>query len=335
MSKPRIALCGLGYVGSNLAKIAMTKSWDIVAAYNRAGDKIGKDVGEVCGLEKRIGVLVEDAQSANLDSLAADVVLVAAGNHLETNYPIYERFLSAGVNVLCNATEAYYPRFTNPSLAEKIDRLARDNGVTFTGSGMWDMTRFWSGIVAAGPTVRIDSLFHGAIVDVGRHGGRYLDMMGVGFKAEEFEQKMNRKENELGFLALPGVLVLEKLGFTIRDVSVEKLPILKDEPFYCEALQREFPVGITHGTRTCVRIETKEGVPCNTEIQHRVFAPNEIEELRWRIQGWPSMEIRVIREDSDIATASSLFNRIPDVIAAAPGIIEVSKMGPEMSIANL
>lgn len=154
--------------------------------------------------------------------------------------------------------------------------------------------------------------------------------------AEEFEQKMmGRTEDNLAMLAIPGVLVLEKLGYTVDDVSVKKMPIMKDKPLYCEALQREFPAGISHGTRTCIRIETKEGVPCDTEIEHRVLAPNEVEEVRWRVEGWPSMEVRVIREDSDVLQASSLFNRIPDVIAAPPGLVEVSKMGPEMSIAIL
>lgn len=37
--------------------------------------------------------------------------------------------------------EAYNPYWSNPKLAKKIDALAQEKGATFTGSGIWDMTR--------------------------------------------------------------------------------------------------------------------------------------------------------------------------------------------------
>ena len=80
MNIPRIALCGLGYVGSFYAKFAMIKDWEIVAAYNRAGEKVGKDVGEVCGLDKNIGVVVEDAHIRPISS-----ALLNSCNHLWLN----------------------------------------------------------------------------------------------------------------------------------------------------------------------------------------------------------------------------------------------------------
>jgi len=38
--------------------------------------------------------------------------------------------------------------------------------------------------------------------------------------------------------------------------------------------------------------------------------------------------VRVERDDTSHATAACLFNRIPDVIAAPPGIVPVSQLGP-------
>jgi 2,4-diaminopentanoate dehydrogenase len=42
----------------------------------------------------------------------------------------------------------------------------------------------------------------------------------------------------------------------------------------------------------------------------------------------PRTRVRIERDDSAHATASNLFNRIPDVIAARPGIVLVSQLGP-------
>ena len=48
----------------------------------------------------------------------------------------------------------------------------------------------------------------------------------------------------------------------------------------------------------------------------------------WSVDGLPHTRVRTEREDSAHATAACLFNRIPDVIAAPPGIVLISQMGP-------
>ncbi len=334
--KPRVVLYGIGHVGKALAKIADMKGWPIVAAYNRAGEKIGKDLGRVCGLERDLGVIIEDGDTADYSALKADVALVAVKDHLELNFPIYQRMMSAGINVLCNGTESYHPRFCNAEVAAKIDALAKQNGVTFTGSGIWDTSRFWAGILATGPCVKIDSLIHTSATDMGRHGERYFEMVGIGMTPDEFQEKVaNAKGGAYSLFALPSIVVLEKLGYTIEGYKIEKVPVLKDQPFYCKAVDKTFPAGITLGGRLCVDVTTKEGVTARSEIESRLFEPGEVEEMRWRINGTPSTEIRFIREDSALLVGSSLFNRIPDVMAAQPGIAELSTLGPEISIAAL
>jgi hypothetical protein len=43
--KPRIAIYGVGQYGSLAARFAVQKGWPIVAAFNRAGSKVGQDWG--------------------------------------------------------------------------------------------------------------------------------------------------------------------------------------------------------------------------------------------------------------------------------------------------
>jgi len=50
--------------------------------------------------------------------------------------------------------------------------------------------------------------------------------------------------------------------------------------------------------------------------------------MRWKVEGQPGFEICVTREGSDLASASSLFNRYRDVLEAAPGIQPVWTLGP-------
>ena len=57
--KPRMALYGVGQYGQHVVRIAAAKGWPIVAAYNRAGGKVGQDVGILAGLQSELGIKVE------------------------------------------------------------------------------------------------------------------------------------------------------------------------------------------------------------------------------------------------------------------------------------
>ena len=330
MSSPKVAILGIGFVGKTLARLVHEKGWQLVAAYNRAGEKVGQDLGYVAGLGKDIGVLVEDSASADFSSSGADIALIAADNTVAGNFDAYEKFLSAGINVLCHASESYSPRWCDAETADKIDQLAKANGVTFTGGGIWDMTRLWAGMIVAGPCVEIDSFVHSSTTEIVRQGIQYMPLFGVGLTPQEYEDKFGRGVGILDFYHIPGVFALEKAGFSPTDHSEWREPIVWDEDFYCEELEKEFPADTCVGTRVRVDVESKEGVTVRTEIDYRLFRPGEEEVMHWRVNGKPGMEITVMREDSGLASASSLFNRILDVLTARPGIVEIMEMSPEV-----
>jgi hypothetical protein len=60
----------------------------------------------------------------------------------------------------------------------------------------------------------------------------------------------------------------------------------------------------------------------------RAFKEGELEHMFWSVDGKPRTRVRTERSDPAHATAACLFNRIPDVIAAPPGIVLISQMGP-------
>ena len=329
---PKVAIYGIGFVGAQLVKLVHTKGWQIVGAYNRAGEKVGKDVGRLAGLEEDLGLVVEDAATADLGSCGADIALIAAGNRLVDNWSAYQQFLSGGINVLCHSSEAYSPRYNDAELATQIDILATQNKVTFTGGGIWDVTRLWSGMMIAGPCVEIESLEHSSATEVVRQGVQFLSYFAVGKTVDEFHQQFPQGACPLlEFYKVPCIFALEKIGYTVTEQKVWMEPITWDEPLYCPELDREMTPGTVLGGRVRIDIHTQEGVTAHGNIEMRLFNEGETEEMRWRVNGKPSMEIAVIREDSGLASASSLFNRIPDVLVARPGIVEILEMGPALA----
>lgn len=326
---PKVAILGIGFVGKTLARLVHSKGWQIVGAYNRPGDKIGLDLGQLADLGD-LGVVVEDAASADMGNCGADIVLIAAGNTIASNFDAYKTFLSGGINVLCHASEAYSPRWTNAELASKLNQLALENGVTFTGGGIWDMTRLWTGMMVAGPCVEIESFFHVSSTEIVRQGVQFLDYFAVGKTRQEFDQHFVNGASPFNFFHIPGAFVLEKTGYTVTSHESWIEPIVADESIYCPEADLEISAGHILGARLRVDVNSKEGVKVESSIEYRVFRPGEIEEMRWRVNGKPGMEISVIREDSGLASAASLFNRIPDVIDAPPGIVELLEMSPPL-----
>src|SRR5262245_50318144 len=126
-SKPRVVIYGVGQYGGYLARFAVEKGWPIVAAFNRAGPEVGQDLGRVVGLERELGVEIQDCESGRYDKLDADIGLVAQTNFLKANWPAYQRLMNAGLNVGCHGTESYFPWGSDPKMAEQIDALAKKN----------------------------------------------------------------------------------------------------------------------------------------------------------------------------------------------------------------
>ena len=327
---PRLVIYGIGFVGQELVRLATRKGWQIVAALNRKGDKVGQDVGRLAGLDTDLGVVVQDCEAVDYDAIDADIVLNASRESLRGNMPCYERFLSRGIDVLCHAGEAYNPYWSDAERAKEIDALAKQNGATFSGSGIWDMTRLWSGMIAAGPCVEIRAIDHHTTTEVLRAGMHWARAVGIGMSPAEYEETIGRGPDRItASLTVPSVTVLQHYGYSIATVEQRKEPIIWDEAIDCPIMKREVAAGLVIGTCFIVDVVTVEGVTASTRASYRIFREGEDEEMSWRVHGFPGMEIRVKRDDSGVASASSLFNRIPDVLAAEPGIHTLMEFGPQ------
>lgn len=328
--RPRIVIYGVGQYGQFITRFAAAKGWPIVAAFNRAGPKVGQDLGRVAGLDRDLGVVIQDGDRADYDGLQADIGVVALTNILSINLPAYRRLLGAGLNVICHGSESYHPYVNNPEVAAEIEALARDQGVTFTGAGIWDMSRIWSGILVAGPCTEVTSLFHSSLTDIAGQvvNKEQAHTIGTGFSLEEFERAGHYQNPIAKTYKGISVMVLEALGYTVTDTRVGIEPIVFDEPYESGLMECVIPAGDCVGIRMAIDTSTREGVSARSEIDIRLFQEGDVEHMFWSVAGLPTSRVRVERDQSAHATAGCLFNRIPDVIAAAPGIVLVSQLGP-------
>ena len=323
--KPQVAIYGAGQYALESVRIMHRKGWDIVAAYNRAGEKIGRDIGELAGIEP-LGVLVEDCEDADYGSSGANIAIHSVADRLDYNWPGHQRLLGAGINVICHGGESNFPWGSRPELAGRLDELAKAHGVTFTGTGIWDYSRIWSGLLAAGSASELTGLVHRTLTNGEAAGLELLKVCGGTLTLEEF--------SELNEGLLAGIYktvphqVLWALGFEVTDVSEEREPILDSEPVFSNALGANIEPGICLGTRITTRVRTREGVNATSINELRVLKPGEKEHMVWEVQGRPETVIRVDRTDSMHSSAACMVNRVPDVLDAEPGIQVISQLGP-------
>jgi 2,4-diaminopentanoate dehydrogenase len=326
---PRLAIYGVGQYGALITRFATEKGWPVVAAFNRAGPKVGQDLGRVAGLDRDLGVTVQDSQTGDYDRLDADIGVVTHMDLLQHNMDAYRRFLRAGLNVACHGGQSYWPQTNDPVLAAEIEALAVENGVTFTGSGIWDMSRIWAGILTAGPCTDITALHHHSLTDP---EGQLLSLTrGSAFNQPPerfYERGLDQSPVLLAHKAIPE-LVLRALGYHVTESYANAEPLVYDVPVRTKLIpEGVFEPGVCVGVRTNLEVKTEEGVVTTASIEQRMFLPGDVEAMVWEVEGTPRNRMRVERLDSAHASAGNLFNRIPDVIAARPGIVPVSELGP-------
>ena len=332
---PRIAIYGVGQYGAKIARLATEKGWPVVAAFNRAGPKVGQDLGRVAGLGRDLGVVVQDNESGDYDGLDADVGVVTHTDMLRHNMDAYRRFMAAGLDIACHGGQSYLPQTNDPGLAAEIQLLAITHGVTFTGSGIWDMSRIWAGVLTAGPCTAITSLHHRSLTDP---EGQLLTLTrGSAFNQPPelfYERGLDQSPVLLAHKAIPE-LVVRALGYQVAESRATAEPVVYDVPVTTKLVpEGVFEAGVCVGVRTKLEVTTEEGVVATASIEQRMFLPGDVEHMVWEVEGTPRNRVRVERLDSADASAGNLFNRIPDIITAPPGIVPVTDLGPLRSSAN-
>jgi len=323
---PKIAVYGTGQYALEAVRIIHQKGWQLVAAYNRAGTKVGQDLGTLAGLDSPLGIIVEDCETADYNNSGANIAIHSVADRLDYNWPGHQRLLSAGINVICHGGESNFPWGSRPELAPRIDELAKASGVSFTGTGIWDTSRIWAGLIIAGTASKLEGLLHTTLTNGEAAGLELLKVCGGTFTLDEFNQ--HNESLLAGIYKTVPHQVLWALGFEVIDVVETREPVIAEEPVYSHALQDYIQPGICLGTRITTTVTTKEGVNAVSINELRVLKPGEDEHMVWEVKGRPASKIRVDRTDSMHSSAACMVNRIPDVLAAAPGIQVISQLGP-------
>ncbi|SMO61880.1 NAD(P)H-dependent amine dehydrogenase family protein [Fodinibius sediminis] len=132
----KIVQIGVGPLGQKIVKNTLQREEiHLVGAVDPDPEKAGKDLGELCGCT-HMGIPVSRELTSSIKGRGADVAVVSTFSSLERIEPQLAELADAKLNIVSTCEELSYPWQTQPDIAQRIDKVCRDSGVTCLGTGV-------------------------------------------------------------------------------------------------------------------------------------------------------------------------------------------------------
>ncbi len=331
MENVKVILWGLGAMGSGMAIDILTNKQgiEIVGAIGQNPVKIGKDLGEVLGLDRRLGITVSNEPEQVLKSVKADIVLHSTKSFANDVFPELSLIVRSGKNVITIAEEMSAPQAETPDLAVKLDTLARQNNVTILGTGVNPGFVLDTLILTmTGACQVVNKIWASRVNDLSPFGPTVMKTQGVGTTVEEFYTgvKSGTIVGHIGFRQSI-YLIAEALGWKLDDIVETKEPIVTN--VYRETPHVKVQPGKVAGCRHIAR-GYKDGVEIIT-LEHPQQIHPDLEGVKTGdyivIEGTPTIKFSDEQEiPGGTGTMATAVNMIPQVINAQAGLLTMPEL---------
>jgi hypothetical protein len=318
--KIKVILYGVGAIGSEVARFALTRAWlEVVGAVDSDAAKIGRDLGEVLQLGRKLGVEVSGDPAALFKRVKADAVVLTTGSFLPAIYDQLEMAVQAGLNVVTSAEELAFPTLQSAELAEKLDGLAKAKGVTIKGTGVNPGFVMDSLIVfLATSSADVDHVWSQRIVDCSRRRKQLQQKVGAGLSADQF--KANLGKTIFGHVGLMEsvALVADGVGVIPDQIAQSVEPVIAETGV--ESDHVKVNPGAVSGMRQVARCFSDGRERVNLEVLFYVGAPEPTDRIL--IKGMTDIDVTI--KDGiagDQATVAILINAIAPTLEANPGLL--------------
>ena len=327
MRKIKAVVYGVGGLNKLITKYMVEKGIDIVGAIDVNPDLIGKDLGDVAGLNRKLNVVITDDADTVLAEAEADVASVAIFSQMERMYPMFRKCIENGLNVITTAEQALYPWEICPQTAAKLDKLARKHGVTITAGGNLDNTRVNIMILLTGACHTINSITLRQQSDLRRSLPGVLKRYGIGGTREEYSEYSKATGQEPTSLRLALEAIMADLGLTVKIIEESTEPAILNEDMQLENPGEFLRKGQNAGHTKVVEFETEQGIKIRGEQVFKIFKKGEGgSSVECFIEGVPNIHLVIDKFDIRPSCCAQIVNRIPDVINSEPGFITVEKL---------
>lgn len=354
MKKIKVVQIGCGNMAKMTVGYALEKGAQIVGAVDNRPEIIGRDLGEVLGYDRKLGVTVSSDLAATLDTAYGEEKPNAQGKYnkfaiVTTTSLVNEVGVTLkecarrGINVYTTCEEAHYPWLSAVTMAKEIDALAKANGATITGGGYQDV--FWGHeiVTLAGACQHITKIYGESRYNVDHYGIALALIHGAGFTKDEFEEKiaapsrktfqeflvgMDEGTIEPGYSWTVNGWLAARLGLTIADQLQECIPTFSPIDLYSATLGRTIQAGDATGMINRATTRTAEGIEIVFDSIGSVYGPEDTDFNNWKIYGVPDCNVVNAEPATPEHTCATVVNRLIDLYTAPAGFVTTNQLPP-------
>ncbi len=325
MTKAKVVQFGCGPIGCSVVRYACQRAdIEVVGAVDIDKSLVGCDLGEVAGIDNRLGVSISADADAVLAQTKPDVVFLTTSSSLKVVYPQVAKCVATGANVVSTCEELAYPYRKDPQLSDEIDKVAKANNVTVLATGVnpgflmdiWPL--FMTGVCQQVERVRVVR-----VQDASPRRGPFQKKIGAGCTLEEFEKLV--ATGALKHVGLPEsiAMIASGLGWKLDEITESIEPVVAKEQAKTDFVAVE--PGQAAGVRQVGRGICGGEELVTLEFEASVGAPESYDAVY--ITGTPNLEV-VIKGGThgDIATAAIVVNCVHRVIDAPPGLVTMKDL---------
>jgi len=325
LTKIKAVQFGCGPIGCSVVRYALQKlDIEFVGAIDIHKSLIRSDLGEVVGINSKLGIIISADADAILSQTKPDVVFLTTNSSLKLVYPQVVKCVKAGANVLSTCEELSYPYRKDPKLSAEIDKIAKANNVTVLATGVNPgfLMDAWP-LFMTGVCQQVEQIKAVRVQNASSRRGPFQKKIGAGCTLEEFKKLADA--GTLKHVGLPEsiAIIANGLGWELDEITESIEPVITETQ-----VKTDF-VTVKPGQAAGVR-QVSKGISAGKELvtlefEASVGAPESYDAVY--ITGIPNMEV-IIKGGvhGDIATAAIVVNSVHRVIDAAPGLVSVKDL---------
>ncbi len=303
--------------------------------------KSGVDAGSLCGMPE-IGLSATDDRDALL-ATDADVVLYMGKVETDTSGCFADvcDLLASGKDVITTGSRFVHPRSLDATLADTIETACSEGNSTFLGLGLYpgfvgeSLGPILSRITACAGRIDVRE-----VLNYSTYASHDLifNAMGFGFPPEDTTPLLTNTEYAASAWIGSATVLAQALGLHIR--GVEGYREVATTPRALSVAAGDIPAGTVGAMRFGVVADCGE-VTLTVEHLTRMaddLAPDWPTEIGYEVtfSGEPNLRFHLVvgSPDADhaqqgcLATAMHAINAIPAVMAADPGVYDLSTIPP-------
>jgi len=319
MPNIRVVHFGLGPIGAAVVKqVASRAGFTVAGAIDIDPAKVGRDLGDVVGLSKKLKVKVSADAAKTLKSSKPDVVVLCTSSSVAKVLPQIEAILKTRTPIVSTTEELCYPGYTHLREARRIHALAKKAKVAVLGTGV-NPGCAMDALPTALPAVceRVDRITVNRVQDASIRRLPFQQKIGAGLTKEQFQKKVDDGSVRHVGLTESIAMIADAMGWTLERITDEIEPkmaagvvssqfLAVDPGYVCGIVQDG--VGYRKG-EAVIRLH----------IEAYLGAPESYDSVD--IEGSPRISQRISGGiHGDVATASIVVNSIPKVLEATPGL---------------